>query len=449
MMVSESEISSKIGKFVVDSEFSDIPADVIRVLLLSIFDWICVGSAGINEKVSEIIRNYALEEGDIVHGSLAFGLNEEFPPHVAAMINGITSHVLDFDDTHFCYVGHPSVAVLPATLALSESYGFSGKKFLEASIVGLECTCRIGSWLGRTHYQYGFHQTATAGTFGATLGCCKLLGLDLEQTLNAIGIASTRASGLKSQFGTMGKAYNAGIAASNGVEVARLASLGFVSRPDALECNQGFSDTHSGERGSLDETLKGFGKTFAFESVQHKYHACCHGLHASIEAMNEIKENSEFEESEIKSVKIVANPRWESVCNINSPETGLEAKFSFRQTIAMVINGLDTGSLSNYSVKMCNEAELVSMREKVQVDFSDQVSDTASTVKVQKTSGEILEASHELLQPVDLSTREDRVLNKGAILIGREKAEKLWERISMLPNKVDNMYKFDLTNLQR
>ncbi len=445
----KSGFSSSIANFVVNCKYNDIPKEVVRVLSLSIFDWVCVGNAGINEKVSGIIRDYALEEGCIDHGSFAFGLLEDFPAHVAAIVNGTTSHALDFDDTHFCYVGHPSVAVLPATLALSEKFGLSGKNFLEASIVGLECACRIGSWLGRAHYQQGFHQTATAGTFGSTLGCCKLLELNLEQTLNAIGIASTRASGLKSQFGTMGKPLNAGIAAANGVEAARLASLGFVSRPDGLECNQGFSDTHSGEKLSPEVVLKNLGESFVFESVHHKYHACCHGLHASIEAIHEIRGKSGLKPNEVKSVKVVANRRWESVCNINSPTTGLEAKFSFRQTIAMAINGIDTGTLSNYSAELCKNSALLSLRKKVHVEFSDQVSDTSSTVIIEKTNGQTIEATHELINHVDLDTRESRVLKKGAKLVGTENAEKLWERVLMLPNKVKNMPHFDLMNLER
>ena len=242
-MASLAGISEIFTKFVVEYEAEDIPNSTQRVLMLSIFDWICVGYAGIEESVSKIVRNFKLEEGGNSKDSVVFGLDEKLSVLAAAMINGTTSHALDYDDTHFCYVGHPSVAVLPATLALSEKFRLSGKKFVDASLIGLESACRIGSWLGRGHYQKGFHQTATAGTFGSTLGGCRILDLDFSQTLNSIGIASTRASGLKSQFGTMGKPFNAGIAAANGIEACLLAKSGFVSRPDGLECLQGFSDT--------------------------------------------------------------------------------------------------------------------------------------------------------------------------------------------------------------
>ena len=320
-MTSVSGISENFAKFVVDYEVKEIPDSAQRVLLLSILDWICVGYAGVKEDVSKIVRNLEIEEAGASKDSSIFGLDKKFSARAAAMINGATSHALDYDDTHFCYVGHPSVAVLPATLALSEKFRLSGKKFVEASLIGLESACRIGSWLGRGHYQKGFHQTATAGTFGSTLGGCRVLDLDFNQTLNSIGIASTRASGLKSQFGTMGKPFNAGIAAANGIEACQLAKSGFVSRPDGLECFQGFSDTHAGENVSLDKVLDGLGKLFIFENVLHKYHACCHGLHASIEAILELQRKSDLDIANIKSVKIFANPRWESVCNIDSPKT--------------------------------------------------------------------------------------------------------------------------------
>ena len=446
-MASLTGISENFAKFIVDYEAKEIPDSAQRVLLLSIFDWICVGYAGVEEDVSKIVRNFAVEEGGNSKDSSIFGSDKKISARAAAMINGTTSHALDYDDTHFCYVGHPSVAVLPATLALSEKFRLSGQKFVEASLIGLESACRIGSWLGRGHYQKGFHQTATAGTFGSTLGGCRLLDLDFNQTLNSIGIASTRASGLKSQFGTMGKPFNAGIAAANGIEASQLAKSGFVSRPDGLECFQGFADTHAGDSVSLGKVLDGLGKLFIFENVLHKYHACCHGLHASIEAILELQRKSDLDIVNIKSVKILANPRWESVCNIDSPKTELEAKFSFRQTIAMAIYGYDTAKLTNYSAKLCKDELLASMRERIHVEFSESFEDTASTVIIEDLAGDIIESSHDLLAPVELTIRESRVLSKGATLIGKENAGQLWGKILTLPKSDENMYDINLLEI--
>ena len=124
----------------------------------------------------------------------------------AALANGATGHALDYDDTHFLFVGHPTSSALPTALALGEELELSIEDLLLAYMAGVEVSTRIGHILGYSHYNAGFHQTATSGSFGATIVASKLLNLSEDQTINALGLVSTRASGIKSQFGTMGKA---------------------------------------------------------------------------------------------------------------------------------------------------------------------------------------------------------------------------------------------------
>ena len=145
--------------------------------------------------------------------------------------------------------------------------------------------------LGRPHYDRGFHQTATAGAFGATVAAGRILGLGRDAMRHALSLVATRASGLKSQFGTMGKPYNAGVAASNGVEAAELAERGFLSCDDGLGGAQGFIDAHVDH---ADEAIAWAAPTgaFLFEDVKHKLHACCHGLHAAIEAIKTAKDSA-------------------------------------------------------------------------------------------------------------------------------------------------------------
>ena len=194
--------------------------------------------------------------------------------------------------------------------------------------------------------------------------------------------------------------------------------------------------------------MDGLGKSFIFENVLHKYHACCHGLHASIEAILALQRKNDWDIAKIKSVKILANPRWESVCNIDSPKSELEAKFSFRQTIAMAIYGYDTAKLTNYSAKLCKDDLLASMRERIHVEFSESIEDTASTVIFENLAGDTVKSSYDLLEPVELSVRERRVLSKGATLIGKENASLLWEKILTLPQSEDNMYEIDLLEIK-
>src|SRR6267154_1318936 len=181
---------------------------------------------------------------------------------------------LDYDDLNMAMPGHPSVAILPGLLALAEVRRTSGREVTTAFVAGYETACRIGSALQPGHYNLGFHSTGTVGSLGAAAACSRLLGLDAEATAMALGIAGTQAAGLKSQFGTMCKPFHAGKAAQNGLLAARLAARGFSSRPDLVECEQGFARTHAPDfhpEKALAEPPAGF---YLLANL-FKYHAAC------------------------------------------------------------------------------------------------------------------------------------------------------------------------------
>ena len=157
------------------------------------------------------------------------------------MVNGAAAHALDFDDVNLAMPGHPSVAILPALLALAEERGSSGADVLTAFVAGYELQCRIGRTIAPGHYDgLGFHATATVGSFGAAAACAHLLGLDADRFATALGIAGTQAAGLKSMFGTMCKPLHAGKAAYHGLMAAKLAARGFTSRTDVHRMRAGF-----------------------------------------------------------------------------------------------------------------------------------------------------------------------------------------------------------------
>jgi 2-methylcitrate dehydratase PrpD len=400
------------------------PASALAVLKLSLLDWCAVSLAGKDEPVSSIVGAMVQDEAGRGEASV-IGLAGLYPARAAALANGTISHALDYDDTHFSYVGHPSVVIFSAALAVAEKTGASGEDFLTAALIGMEAACRIGAWLGTGHYQHGFHQTATSGAFGATVAAGRLLGLGEETMRHALGIAATRASGLKSQFGTMGKPFNAGIAASNGVEAALLAKAGFVSRPDGLECAQGFAETHAGEGNDPAAMLHGLGEEFWFETVQHKFHACCHGLHASLEALAKLRAVAGFELNAVEAIDLTVNPRWLRVCDIKQPITGLEAKFSYTLTSAMALSGWDTGALATYSDAACADAALMALRDRVIVAGDPAVSDTQARVGLVLRGGEKREASFDLDNPLPLAERQTKISAKAQSLLGQNRALQL------------------------
>jgi 2-methylcitrate dehydratase PrpD len=403
------------------------PAETLAVARLSVYDCLTVAIAGAQEPVSQAVRELVRSESGATQAS-AFGLAQRIPARAAALLNGAVAHALDYDDTHFDFVGHPSVAVLPAALAVAEQQQASGKALLEAFLIGVEITCRVGAWLGRSHYNSGFHQTATSGAFGATAAAARLLGLDAERASHAFGLAATRASGLKCQFGTMAKPFHAGMAASTGVEAANLAALGFVSRPDALTCVGGFADTHAGAQGAAEDPPD----TFRFVRVQHKFHACCHGTHPALEALTAVRHQHLLQPGDIASVALIVAPQWLPVCCIAQPATGLEAKFSLALTAAMALAGVDTAALGSFSEANCKDPTLAELARRVEIIADPAMADTACRAAVVTKSGASLTAAVDLNSPLPYAIRVAKLRSKAKALLGAQQAEALWEFVDAL-----------------
>src|SRR5215831_8563848 len=275
------------------------------------------------------------------------GHEGRLPALSAALVNGAAAHALDYDDVNMAMPGHPSVAILPALLALAELNGSAGRDVITAFVAGYEAACRIGSALQPGHYNLGFHSTGTIGSFGAAAACARLLELQTMVTACALGIAGTQAAGLKSQFGTMCKPFHAGKAAENGMLAARLAARGFSSRTDILECVQGFALTHGPDFAPEAALAEPEGGLHLFANL-FKYHSACYFTHAPIECARRLRADHRVEPEQIAALTLRLDRSCERVCNIPAPVDGLQSKFSLRQTVAMALAGIDTASLAAY-----------------------------------------------------------------------------------------------------
>lgn len=387
----------------------DGPTDLIRLCL---FDWIACAEAGLGEDVAEIVKAQVADKGS----SARVGGGRTTASQ-AALINGTIGHALDYDDTHFDHIGHTSAVIMPAVLAVADHLGsHDAKRILDAALIGSEAAVRTGLWLGRDHYQIGFHQTATAGAIGAALGCGRLLQLDDVQTRHALGLVATIASGLKGQFGTMGKPLNAGLAARAGVEAALWAQAGMTSDSGGV---QQFGATHHGQN-NLDAFEDA--EPWKIARISHKFHACCHGLHAALEALRDVT-------GEVAALTIHTHPRWMSVCNKPAPTSGLEAKFSYRMVCAMALGGVDTAVIANFSDATANDPALVALRDRVHVQDDETLSEMQARVDVAYVDGSSDTLHHDLNAPIDLATREKRLRAKAAGLLGA-RADDVWAAVN-------------------
>jgi len=416
-------ITETLAAFVAETSAQSVPEKTKEMLRLSMLDWAACGIAGVDEPVAQACRALAEDEGGAAQAHVFGG--GRVPARTAALVNGATSHALDYDDTHFAHIGHPSVAVFPAALAMAEREGADEAALQHAALLAIEVSIRVGVWLGRDHYQHGFHQTGTAGAFGAAAAAARLLGFDAARVAATFGLVATRASGLKAQFGTMGKPFNAGIAASNGVEAASLVAQGMAGNPMGLEVAQGFGPTH---RGMADPSaLDGLEEVWLMDTISHKFHACCHGLHATLEALDGMNRPAV---SDVQKVEITTHPRWMSVCNQPAPTEGLGAKFSYRMVAAMALLGHDTAALDSYSDALCADRDVVALRDRVSVVEDDALSEMQARVAVTLKEGTVLTAYHDLDAPIALADRENRLRTKAEALVGPEKAQDLWRAIN-------------------
>ncbi len=390
----------------------EVPADALVMMRLSLFDWAACGVAGAAEPEFREFVAAKLARGQGPATVLGGGTA---PAATAALLNGTLSHALDYDDTHFAHIGHPSVAVLPAVLAVAEEVDASLEDAIEAATVGVEASIHTGIWLGRAHYQVGYHQTATAGAFGAALATARLLGLDKAEVRHALGLCASMASGLKAQFGTMGKPLNAGLAARTGVEATLWAQSGITAAKDGLRA---FGVTHHGEEA---EVKPGKG-AWQITSISHKFHACCHGLHAMLEALG----SEEIDAGALEAVTVRTHPRWMSVCNIPEPKTGLEAKFSYAQTAAMALAGHGTGAIGNFTDAICRDKTVKALRARVKVVEDERLAETEAEVSLKMQNGALRRLRHDLMEPISLEVRAEKLGTKAVSLLGDSSADALW-----------------------
>jgi 2-methylcitrate dehydratase PrpD len=392
--------------------FTAIPAETREWARQCILDYVACGIAGASDELTGILLAELREQGGRSSATI-FGQVEGLPAASAALINGAAAHALDFDDVNLAMPGHPSVAVLPALLALAEERGSSGRDVLTAFVAGYELQCRIGRVVAPGHYDgLGFHATATIGSFGAAAACAHVLGLDQERFQTALGIAGTQAAGLKSMFGTMCKPLHAGKASYHGLMAAKLAMRGFTSRGDVLECQQGFASTHGPdfhpERAS--ETPR---HGWYIRSNLFKYHAACYMVHSSIESARSLREQFGVTPERVEQIRVELEESCDRICNIPAPRTGLEAKFSLRLATAMGLAGVDTGRLSTYSEEVAGDPVLVRLRDKVDLDFRAGIPNTFAKIDLLLTDGTRLSASHDAgIAAVDTTDQGRRLEEK-------------------------------------
>ena len=339
------EVALILAEHVAKIRYEDLPAEVVANTKKSILDTlgVIVAASTLAQGCREVLE--IVKEGGGRKESTIIGYGVKAPCWMAAFATGAMAHSLDFDDFLDTGYVHPSVSTVPPASAIAERIGgVSGKDFITAIALGNDLICRMGlSYTRRPEaYKPTWMFTPLFGVFSATVACCKLLQMNAEKTVNALGIALEHAGGSRvyahGTGGTLRGLY-ANFPSRAGVFSALMAEKGITTGKDVFEGRSGFYHLYLGgsyHRASLTE---GLGIRFEGVDVTFKAWPSCRETHPYIEATLDIVNEANIKPKDIEEITVLIDEVTQQMCQPlegrRRPETSMDAKFSIPFTVAV------------------------------------------------------------------------------------------------------------------
>ena len=383
MIITMSETKT-LASYIVNGRYEDIPADVRHEAARSLVNFMAVALGGsVDPAVDIAIRALTPFSGKPTAAIL--GRVERLDPLHASLMNGISSHVDDFDDTTPQNYIHPTSPVASAMFAYASANRVTGRDFLNAFVLGFEAESRVGNAVYPAHYDVGWHITGTAGTFGAAAAIGKLRGLSEQQMVWALGLAGTQAAGLREMFGSMGKAFHPGRAAQNGYASAILAETGFTAGEHGIEGPRGFAAVQSAKY-DLSKVTADLGVDFNLRRNTYKPFPCGIVNHPTIEGAIELHRKHDVKASDIAAVRLHVAPLVLDLCNQQGIIRGLQGKFSVYHGAAV---GLVRGraGLDEYTDAAVNDPAIKRVRELATAAGDATLTEDQARIEVELTDG--------------------------------------------------------------
>ncbi len=356
------DVTRQLARFVVESRWADVPEPVRHEAKRSLLNWLGTALGGCNDPAVDIAIA-ALQDFAGPSQASVLGRRERLDIMNAALVNGIGSNILDFDDTHLRTVIHPTVPVAAAITALAEHMPVTGAQFLHAFSLGVDVECRIGLAVMPEHYNAGWHITSTCGVFGAAAACGKLLALDARQMTWALGIAATQASGLTAVHGSMSKCFNMGHAARSGLAAALLAQKNFTSSERGIEAPRGFAHVLS-SRCDLSAITANLGSKWELLENAYKPYPCGIVGHPTIDGCLDLRGAHLISSNAVERIDLRVHPLTMMLMGNPTPCTGLKAKLSVHHCAAAACTFGAVG-VREFTDACATDAAMVALRARV------------------------------------------------------------------------------------
>jgi 2-methylcitrate dehydratase PrpD len=316
------------------------------------------------------------------------GRKERVDMASAALLNGISSHTFDFDDTHLKTIIHPAGPVASSALALAEHLGASGRQFLDAMVLGIDVACRVGNAIYPDHYDRGWHITGSTGMLGAAAACSRLLALDAQRTAMALGIAASQPIGVREQFGTMTKPFHIGGSARAGLMAALMAQHGYTASTRALEAPRGLMQTFS-TKCDWSEITGELGQRFEIAFNTYKPFACGIVIHPAIDGCVQIRNMYGLRAEDVERIDLKVHPLVLELTGKTKPSIGLEGKFSVYHACAAAIIFGQAGE-HEFSDAAVARPDVIALRDRIKAQADDAIREDAVAISVTCRDGRVL-----------------------------------------------------------
>lgn len=382
-----SNVTATLAKYLVASRAEDLPREVVHEAQRALLNWLgCAIGAAHHETVDNAVA--ALQPFFGPPQAQLLGRRERVDALRAALINGISSHVLDFDDTHARAV-HVSAPVWPALLAFAQWRGATGMELIHAFVLGVETEVRVGLSVFPEHYTQGYHITGTAGVFGAAAAVGKLLKLNEQQMTWALGIAATQSAGLREMFGSMCKSFHPGSAAHNGFAAALMAQQNFTSAPASIEGKTGFARVMSSKFDPAVIT-EGLGKSYELSRNMYKPFACGLVVHAAIDGCLQLKRELNLRGDEIKKISLTVCPIVLELTGNKKPVDGLQGKFSvYHACAAAIVHG--AALEAQFADAVVRDPKVIAVRDKIDATADANIRKLEARVRLTLNDGRVVD----------------------------------------------------------
>lgn len=428
-----------LASWVVNSRPQDIPEDVQTESRRAILNYVgCALGGAPDDAVNRAMRAMCPFFGPATARIL--GRAEQADPLHAALMNGISSHVYDYDDTTPKNYIHPSSPVASALFAYASTNPVTGRDFVHAFILGFEAESRIGNSVYPAHYDVGWHITGTAGVFGAAVAIGKLIGLNEQQMIWAIGLAATQAAGLREMFGSMAKSLHPGRAAQNGYASALLAQARFTSGERGLEGPRGFAAVQAAKY-DLTKITAGLGVDFDLRVNTYKPFPCGIVNHPTIDGAIQIFNEHHPAAESIRAVRLRVAPLVLDLCNQQNITRGLQGKFSVYHGAAV---GLVRGKagIREYTDGAVNDPAIKRIRESTTAIGDASLTEDQANIEVELATGEkiarfVEKSLGNIHRPMTNQQLEDKFRDQALLAISADKVDRVIDlcwRIEELPD---------------